>query len=162
MITRYFLRSFSSITPTFHHFIIRQSSSSASSSPSSDQDLSAVEYDTIVDETLESLTEAFEILLEKHKLPSDVTYASGVLTVELDKYGTYVINKQTPNRQIWLSSPFTGPKRYDFLNQTWIYKHDGMSLHTLLNKELSNVFKNDQNINFKKCSYGETPNDSKK
>jgi len=30
---------------------------------------------------------------------------SGVLTVKLGRRGTYVINKQTPNRQIWLSSP---------------------------------------------------------
>jgi frataxin-like iron-binding protein CyaY len=30
---------------------------------------------------------------------------SGVLTVRLGRHGTFVINKQTPNRQIWLSSP---------------------------------------------------------
>lgn len=30
---------------------------------------------------------------------------SGVLTVKLGQKGTFVINKQTPNRQIWLSSP---------------------------------------------------------
>lgn len=29
----------------------------------------------------------------------------GVLTVKLGKHGTYVINKQTPNRQMWMSSP---------------------------------------------------------
>ena len=29
----------------------------------------------------------------------------GVLTVKLGKLGTFVMNKQTPNRQIWLSSP---------------------------------------------------------
>ena len=29
----------------------------------------------------------------------------GVLTVKLGQKGTYVINKQTPNRQIWMSSP---------------------------------------------------------
>jgi frataxin len=148
MITQYFLRNFSSITPTFQRFILRQLSS--------DQDLSTIDYERIVDETLESLTETFETLLEKHKLTSDVTYSNGVLTVELDKYGTYVINKQTPNKQIWLSSPFSGPKRYDFLNQTWIYKHDGMSLHKLLNNELSNVLKKDDNIQFEKCSYGKT------
>ncbi len=35
---------------------------------------------------------------------------SGVLTVKVGgDHGTYVINKQTPNRQIWLSSP----TRYD-------------------------------------------------
>ena len=28
-----------------------------------------------------------------------------MLTVKLGRHGTYVINKQTPNRQIWLSSP---------------------------------------------------------
>ncbi|CAF1553574.1 unnamed protein product [Adineta steineri] len=118
------------------------------------------EYETIANETLDSLTEAFETLLDKHKLPSDVTYANGVLTVELDKFGIYVINKQTPNKQIWLSSPFSGPKRYDFLNQSWIYTHDGMSLHTLLNKEISNIFPKDHKINFQKCSYGGQENDS--
>lgn len=33
-------------------------------------------------------------------------HQSGVLTVKLGgDLGTYVINKQTPNKQIWLSSP---------------------------------------------------------
>ena len=30
---------------------------------------------------------------------------SGVLTVRLGDNGTYVLNKQPPNKQIWLSSP---------------------------------------------------------
>jgi hypothetical protein len=30
---------------------------------------------------------------------------SGVLTLDLGQHGTYVINKQPPNKQIWLSSP---------------------------------------------------------
>jgi frataxin len=29
----------------------------------------------------------------------------GVLTIRLGDKGTFVINKQAPNRQIWLSSP---------------------------------------------------------
>ena len=41
-----------------------------------------------------------------------------------------------------------------FLNQSWIYKYDGISLHSLLNKEISDVFKKDRDINFEKCSYG--------
>lgn len=147
MITRTILRNFASIKPTFQHFIIRQSS---------DHQLSTIDYETVAEKTLESLTETFETLLDKHKLPSDVTYSNGVLTVELEKFGTYVINKQTPNKQIWLSSPFSGPKRYDFINQSWIYKHDGISLHSLLNNEISNIFKKDNNIHFEKCSYGGT------
>lgn len=31
---------------------------------------------------------------------------SGVLTLKLGSNGTYVINKQPPNKQIWLSSPW--------------------------------------------------------
>ncbi|UJR26934.1 hypothetical protein I4U23_008242 [Adineta vaga] len=151
MITKSIYRNLLSLTPRFHYLTNRLLSS-----------LSPIEYETIAEETLESLTDTFEILLEKHKLPSDVTYSNGVLTVELDKFGTYVINKQTPNKQIWLSSPFSGPKRYDFINQTWIYKHDGVSLHQLLTKEFSNIFKKDQNIRFEKCSHGGDEDESVK
>ena len=66
-------------------------------------------------------------------------------------YGTYVINKQTPNAQIWLSSPQTGPKRYDFVNDRWIYKHDDSNLHKLLSQELVSVFGEDSN--FSMCSF---------
>ena len=140
------LQSFSSNTPKFYCFVLRQLSN---------YKLSTLEYETIADETLESLTEAFELLLEQNQLSSDVVYSNGVLTVDLSKYGTYVINKQTPNKQLWLSSPLSGPKRYDFVNQSWIYKHDGITLHALLNKEILNIFKNkNENINFERCSYG--------
>lgn len=158
MLTRYVFRNLSSITPTCRHLISRQ----ASSLSDSDATLSANDYDEIAEETLESLTERFENLLEKHKLPSDVTYSNGVLTVELDQHGTYVINKQTPNKQIWLSSPFSGPKRYDFIHQAWVYKHDGISLHHLLNEELTKVFPRDHKTHFENCAYGGTSADSAK
>ena len=79
----------------------------------------------------------------------------GVLTVKFgEKFGTYVINRQTPNKQIWLSSPTSGPKRYDFIKKRWIYKHDGRSLHELLNDEIPKIVKN--NITFNKCLYSGT------
>ncbi|KAI4790282.1 hypothetical protein KUCAC02_034728, partial [Chaenocephalus aceratus] len=69
---------------------------------------------------------------------------SGVLTVKVDReHGTYVINKQTPNKQIWLSSPSSGPKRYDWTGARWVYTHDGVSLHQLLSKEFSIIFNKD-------------------
>lgn len=34
-----------------------------------------------------------------------LTVQDGVMTVRLGDLGTYVLNKQTPNRQLWLSSP---------------------------------------------------------
>lgn len=69
-----------------------------------------------------------------------VQFQDGVLTVKLgSQFGTYVINRQTPNRQIWLSSPTSGPKRYDYIDDSWIYKHDGVSLHQLLQNELEKI-----------------------
>lgn len=126
---------------------------------SSSSTLSELDYEEVASETLESLTEAFETLLEKEKVSSDVTYSNGVLTVELEQHGTYVINKQTPNKQIWLSSPFSGPKRYDFQHQTWIYRHDGISLHRLLNEEFARLFPSSRSIDFEKCSYGKSSTD---
>ncbi len=72
------------------------------------------------------------------------------MTLAVGRHGTYVLNKQPPNKQIWLSSPISGPKRFDWAMQgesqhqkeggglgDWIYLRDGSSLTTLLRKELS-------------------------
>lgn len=78
---------------------------------------------------------------------------AGVLNITIPAIGTYVLNKQPPNRQIWLSSPISGPKRYDwvlegdrmhekqdtreFAHGQWIYLRDGSNLTELLNGEMS-------------------------
>ncbi|KAL7988714.1 hypothetical protein Chor_007633 [Crotalus horridus] len=102
--------------------------------------LDETKYEKLAEETLESLTDFFEELADKPFTSKDydVSFGNGVLTVKLSgNMGTYVINKQTPNKQIWLSSPISGPKRYDWTGKKWIYSHDGISLHDLLSKELS-------------------------
>jgi frataxin len=83
----------------------------------------------------------------------------GVLTVKLGQHGTYVINKQTPNRQIWLSSPVSGPFRYDHRppiaadgegaaaaasaasspEGSWIYARDSHGLEAKLERELEGL-----------------------
>ncbi|KAM9213870.1 frataxin, mitochondrial [Leptosomus discolor] len=101
-------------------------------------------YEKLAEETLDSLADFFEDLTDKSFTPEDydVSLGSGVLTVKLGgDMGTYVINKQTPNRQIWLSSPTSGPKRYDWTGRNWVYSHDQVSLHELLSKELSTALK---------------------
>ncbi|PIL29578.1 transporter [Ganoderma sinense ZZ0214-1] len=112
---------------------------------------------------MEKMLESLEDLLdETGESEYEVDYGSGVLTLRLGSYGTYVINKQPPNKQIWLSSPFrcafqsyffvkvpcaltssgSGPKRYDYMPEEddWIYSRDGRSLNALLNQELGEVF----------------------
>ncbi|PAV82884.1 hypothetical protein WR25_21152 [Diploscapter pachys] len=91
--------------------------------------------------------EYFDTVPDRHNVSKeyDVSYSMGVLTTVVSKeIGTYVINKQSPNRQIWLSSPISGPKRYDLVEEKWIYSHNGESLHSLLNREFRQIFKTDK------------------
>lgn len=84
------------------------------------------------------------------------------MTVRLGgSYGTYVINRQSPNRQIWLSSPVSGPKRFDFItigndpdepNGYWIYKQDGRTLHELLQDEIGKIVQNE--VDFVNLPFG--------
>ncbi|XP_026870196.2 frataxin, mitochondrial [Electrophorus electricus] len=107
------------------------------------KELTEAAYEKVANETLDALAEYLDDLTDAKCTPSDydVVFSSGVLTVNVGGgHGTYVINKQTPNRQIWLSSPISGPKRYDWTGKCWVYAHDGMSLHDLLAKELSAIF----------------------
>ena len=78
-------------------------------------DLDPNTYLRLSNETLESINDRFSELIEDHDslAGADTTLADGVLTVKLNEHGTYVVNKQTPNKQIWLSSPVSGPYRYD-------------------------------------------------
>ncbi|KAA0188856.1 Iron donor protein CyaY [Fasciolopsis buskii] len=108
------------------------------------EELSEAQYERFSTETLDRFAEVFEMLGEQYDLGGmyDVLHDYGVLKVEFGSpIGTYIINRQTPNRQLWLSSPRSGPKRYDFLinKGEWIYKHDGTALHELLNKEVSDI-----------------------
>ncbi|GAA6009707.1 hypothetical protein JCM10207_004163 [Rhodosporidiobolus poonsookiae] len=103
------------------------------------------EYQDVADTAMDRLTEYLEEKLEELDVDgADVEYStstcgkSGVLTIKLGDKGTYVINKQPPNKQIWLSSPLSGPKRYDYdaEHKVWFYHRDGDLLHDLLNREL--------------------------
>lgn len=49
----------------------------------------------------------------------DILLQSGVLTLILGNNGTYVINKQPPNKQIWLSSPFRSAEPFPVPSTTF-------------------------------------------
>lgn len=86
------------------------------------------------DETLELILENFEILGEKYPAV-DIELAQGVLTLDLPPNGSYVFNKQPPNKQLWWSSPLSGPKRFDLLDGKWVYLRDGSTLGDGLREE---------------------------
>jgi frataxin len=69
----------------------------------------------------------------------DVDLEGGILMIELADGGQYVINKQAPNREIWMSSPLSGARHFYFdaeLN-AWIDTRAGGNLYDLLSAEMT-------------------------
>lgn len=108
--------------------------------------LSDAAYHTLADTYLQALLESLESLAESAPPSSptaklEIEYAQGTLEIKTQQ-GTYVINKQPPNKQIWLSSPLSGPKRYDWVAAAegsggkWTYLRDGGELSELLTQEI--------------------------
>lgn len=107
-----------------------------------DPELSLNAYQEASDNALDELSENLEFMLEdRYDKGADVSLNNGVLTVKVDDENTYVINKQTPNKQIWLSSPISGPKRFDYVAGRWIEKHSKAELSNLISSELSELLK---------------------
>jgi len=57
-----------------------------------------------------------------------------VLNVVVGDQGTFVLNKQAPNLQLWLSSPVSGPLRYYYSCEgtAWLNQRDDHELLALL------------------------------
>uniref|UniRef100_A0A1I7WRV6 ferroxidase n=1 Tax=Heterorhabditis bacteriophora TaxID=37862 RepID=A0A1I7WRV6_HETBA len=112
---------------------------------------SQLEYEKAAEQSLEKLSDYLDSFPDRLAVSPDfdITNSMGVLTAVISKeVGTYVINKQSPNKQIWLSSPLSGPKRYDLINEKWIYSHNHESLDSLLTREFRMIF-NADDIDFK-------------
>lgn len=99
-------------------------------------EISDIEYSKVANNYLESLSDELEELAEDFP-QIDVELTQGVMTLTVAKERTYVINKQPPNKQIWLSSPYSGPKRYDLIGGKWITLRDHSLLTELLREELT-------------------------
>ncbi|NP_001150732.2 frataxin [Zea mays] len=100
------------------------------------------EFHKLADETIHDLLETLEEYGDSIQMDGfDIDYGNQVLTLRLGDLGTYVVNKQSPNRQIWLSSPVSGPSRFDWDAATngWIYKRTGSNLVQLLEKEIGEL-----------------------
>ncbi|CAN6457824.1 unnamed protein product [Victoria cruziana] len=100
------------------------------------------EFHKLADATIHALQEKLEEYGDGCQIDGfDVDYGNEVLTLKLGTLGTYVINKQTPNRQIWLSSPVSGPSRFDWDqgSYAWIYRRTKANLLSLLENELAEL-----------------------
>jgi frataxin len=108
--------------------LIRFSSSSSShhhhptSSHSPHNDLALEDervFHDVADTTLEELSDLVS-QIELSLDDVDYSLSQGVLNINLGSVyqnKTWVINKQTPNRQIWWSSPISGPRRFEYMSE---------------------------------------------
>lgn len=67
--------------------------------------------------------------------------SDGVLQMSFGTHGTFIVSRQTPKRELWLSSPKTGPWHYKFdhVNKDWICSKGNDRFWDRLNKEISPI-----------------------
>ncbi len=96
------------------------------------------EFEDMADETLERLFDVIDAALGDE---ADVDFDNGILSVELKDSRQYVINKNAPVRQIWVSSPLSGASHYRFDTQsgTWVSTRSTDGLLAVLSGEFSKI-----------------------
>lgn len=121
------------------------------------------EFHQNVDDTLYTIQDTLEAYLEDNNiqlLSFEINYASGVLTISLPPHGTWVLNKQTPNEQIWWSSPISGPRRFEYYSSSsgggdndhvsdgkWVWtKDESVTLGQALKSEIVQLFHIDDGL----------------
>ncbi|KAG5440476.1 hypothetical protein PCK2_000504 [Pneumocystis canis] len=103
-------------------------------------------YHQLADTTIEKILDALEQMQDNYpEKVIEIEYSQDVLTLDLGYHGTYVLNKQSYSKQIWVSSPISGPKRYDWVpskdkkSGKWIYLRDNGILEDLFKNELKEI-----------------------
>ena len=134
-------------------------STAARLTPEVANDLSAARFHQICDLTLEQLSDQLSVLELALNDDTEVECSQGILKLNMaGDGGTWIINKQTPNRQIWWSSPISGPRRYeldmqkldavtfdadnnttDDLTSIWRFTRDGSALGDTMAEEMLQI-----------------------
>jgi frataxin len=90
------------------------------------------------EKALNQLLEFAENLENTHEI--EVNLDSGVLSIIMPDDKEYIINKHTPSRQIWVSSPYSGAGYFEFNQNNWVPKRSdaakGKSLHAFISEEI--------------------------
>jgi CyaY protein len=94
-----------------------------------------MEYSTFTQLSDKLLSDIIEALESQDCDNVDLEYTRDFITLN-SKIGTFVINKHSISRQIWLSSPISGPYKFFYKEPKWVDK-SGKILPNLLEEELN-------------------------
>lgn len=98
-------------------------------------------FHSTADTALETLFYRCEEIEDSGIQDFDVFLKDGILEMDFGNKETFVINKQSFNKQIWWSSPISGPKRfnYDAESGSWRDARNGDHLFEIFNREVSEM-----------------------
>lgn len=97
------------------------------------------QFHAIAGKTIDSLADTIDEDLGDEL---DVDVQGGILTIDLPDGGQYIVNKNEPLRQIWLSSPKSGAWHFDWdvASERWLStRGERVALTDLLADELAAI-----------------------
>lgn len=95
------------------------------------------DFISIAKKVIEKISLEVELIDAEYSL--EIDFLDDVLTID-SLEGRFVVNYNVPLKQIWLSSPISGPHHFSCINNEWLNK-DHEELHLLLNKETLMILK---------------------
>ena len=92
------------------------------------------QFAALADRTLQHLLDA----VEAGSPAADCELRDGILTIEADGIGTFIVNRHAPNREIWLSSPRSGAWHFgrDAAAGAWVSTRGPERLEAVLSADL--------------------------
>lgn len=76
-------------------------------------------FASLADDVLRRLVESIDAAADD---AFEADLRNGVLTIDIESGGQYIVNKHAPNREIWVSSPRSGAWHfaYDEARKAWV------------------------------------------
>jgi iron donor protein CyaY len=91
-------------------------------------------FNELADETLEHVYDVLDNWADIAKLSDfDIVLEAGVVTFSFGSKNTFVLNRQTAARELWLASPVSGPSHYNYCTEK-AYWSDTRSGHGLISR----------------------------
>lgn len=95
--------------------------------------MESTEFIKLAEKTLENIFNTIEAADADYHLDCDLL--DGVLQIELEDGGIYVINKHEAAKEIWMSSPVSSASHFKYKDGKWLTSN-GNNLHRMLKNEL--------------------------